>query len=663
MAILVISVSTDSSEDSVGTLAGRVILFGTIPTTILDTTPVITPPTTHTDTIVIPTETPIIAPTISPSPDYTSASSDYSPVSKASSNFHSDSSSRHSLSDHSSPDLPSTSAGPSRKRRRFPMTSVPALLPVFGALSPVCADLIPSPKRFRDFCHLADVEVGPKETSLRDDVIARGNGEPHLEQDIDPEIQVEIDECFAYAYALRDGGIDARFVVKAIDQDKIKTGVRGPVKVKVERITHPVMLEDIPEPAQEGAVKGHRIVRVESAVIALTERVAKLERDNMRLRGTASVESQRVDRLQRGMSPEEIEAGEAAMNLKRLNENGDEQENGNGGNRGNGNGGNEGRKRSGQNVARAYTTGKNKRKGYVGSFPYYNKCMLHHEGLCTIRCGNCKKVGHLTKDYRVTVTPNTQGTAVGNQQGNVCYECGRPGHFRKDCPKMRSQNRGNQTGNKTGCNKVTSKAYTIGGGGTNLDSNIVMSTFLLNNGYPSMLFDSGTDRSFVSTTFSALIDVAPSTLDTSNVVELADERVSETNIVLRGCTLGLLGHPFNIDLMPVELGSFDIIIGMDWLAKCHALIICDEKVVCIPYEDEVYLAQVTSKKAENKSEEKQLEDVPIVREFLEVFLEDLPRLPPARQVEFQSDLVPDVAHVARAPYRLAQPKCKSYPLS
>nr|GEW23016.1 hypothetical protein [Tanacetum cinerariifolium] len=80
MAISVILVSSDSSEDSVGTPAGRVILFGTIPTTISDTTPVITPPTTQTDTTVIPTETPIIAPTIPPSPDYTPASPDYSPA-------------------------------------------------------------------------------------------------------------------------------------------------------------------------------------------------------------------------------------------------------------------------------------------------------------------------------------------------------------------------------------------------------------------------------------------------------------------------------------------------------------------------------------------------------------------------------------------------------
>ncbi|GKB56458.1 putative reverse transcriptase domain-containing protein, partial [Tanacetum coccineum] len=294
----------------------------------------------------------------------------------------------------------------------------------------------------------------------------------------------------------------------------------------------------------------------------------------------------------------------------------------------------------GQNVERAYTAGNNERKGYVGSLPYCNKCRLHHEGLCT-------------------------RAAVGNQPGVICYECGRPGHFRKDCPKSRNQNRGNQTrnksgnktGNQTGGNEATLKAYVIGGGGTNHDSNVVTGTFLLNNCYASMLFDSGADRSFVSSTFSALLDVAPSTLDTSYAVELADGRISETNVVLRGCTLGLLGHPFDIDLMPVELGSCDVIIGMDWLAKYHVLIVCDEKVVRIPYGDEVLIIR-----GDNYDGESKLNIISCTRtykyiqkgcqEFLEVFPDDLPGLPPAQQVEFQIDLVLSVAPVARAPYRL-----------
>ncbi|GJS21664.1 putative reverse transcriptase domain-containing protein [Tanacetum coccineum] len=288
----------------------------------------------------------------------------------------------------------------------------------------------------------------------------------------------------------------------------------------------------------------------------------------------------------------------------------------------------------------AARSAKNKRR--IESNLRDNRRQLHHEGLCTMRCENCKKVRYQTRDCRAAIALNTQRAPVGNQQGIICYECGRPGHFRKDFPN-----------------------YALVEEEPNLIPTFVSAgareRAILNNCYASMLFDSGADRSFVSTTFSALLDVTLTTLDTSYAVELADGRISETNIVLRGCTLGLLGHPFDIDLMPVELGSFDVIIGMDWLVKYHALIVCDEKVARIPYGNEVliirgdncdnrsklniiscmktqkyiekgcqvYLAQVTSKKAEDKSEERRLEDVPIVREFLEVFPEDLPRLPPA----------------------------------
>ncbi|GKF29605.1 hypothetical protein Tco_0095947, partial [Tanacetum coccineum] len=198
----------------------------------------------------------------------------------------SDSSSRHSLSDHSSLDLPSTSAGPSRKKRRSSMTSITALSPVSGALSPIRADLIPSPKRIRDSSYLADIEVDPRETSLRDDAIVR------------------IDECFAYADALRDRGIDARVVVETINREEIETGVRGPVEVRVDRVTHLVVAHDILEPAQEGAVKvtyetlGDLVQRFHDHTEEIL-RIRELERDNRRLRDMMDVVSQRVARSQR----------------------------------------------------------------------------------------------------------------------------------------------------------------------------------------------------------------------------------------------------------------------------------------------------------------------------------------------------------------------------
>nr|GEW19281.1 putative reverse transcriptase domain-containing protein [Tanacetum cinerariifolium] len=129
---------------------------------------------------------------------------------------------------------------------------------------------------------------------------------------------------------------------------------------------------------------------------------------------------------------------------------------------------------------------------------------------------------------------------------------------RSDCPNLKDQNRRNKAGNKNGVGEAKGKAYV---------------------------------------------------LDVSYVVELANGRISKTNTVLRGSMLGLLGHPFNIDLILVELGSFDVIIGMDWLVNHHAVIVCDERIVRIPYGDKVLIVQVTKKETVDKSEEKRLEDV------------------------------------------------------
>nr|GEY89425.1 hypothetical protein [Tanacetum cinerariifolium] len=230
-----------------------------------------------------------------------------------------------------------------------------------------------------------------------------------------------------------------------------------------------------------------------------------------------------------------------------------------------------------QNVARAYTAGPGEKKVYTGELPLCTKCNYHHTGQYVPKCGKCK-------------------SGNGVAQGRV---------------------------------------YVLGGRDASPDSNIITSTFLLNNRYAKILFDIGADRSFVSTTFSTLIDITPTTLENYYDVELADGKIIGVNTIIRGCTLNFMNHHFNIDLMHVPLGSFDVIIGMDWLTKYHGVIICDEKIVrgC-----DVFLANITTKEAKDKSEGKRLKDVPIVRDFPEVFPEDLPGIPPARPVEFQIDL-------------------------
>nr|GEW49547.1 reverse transcriptase domain-containing protein [Tanacetum cinerariifolium] len=127
-----------------------------------------------------------------------------------------------------------------------------------------------------------------------------------------------------------------------------------------------------------------------------------------------------------------------------------------------------------------------------------------------------------------------------------------------------------------------------GHAGTNTDSNVVTGTFLVKNLYATILFDIGADRSFVSTALSSQIDITPTTLDHYYDVKVADGRRVGLNNVIWGCTLNL-NHPFNIDLMPIELGSFDVIIGMDWLAKYQAVIVCAEKTIRIPWGNETLI--------------------------------------------------------------------------
>nr|GEY15604.1 reverse transcriptase domain-containing protein [Tanacetum cinerariifolium] len=131
----------------------------------------------------------------------------------------------------------------------------------------------------------------------------------------------------------------------------------------------------------------------------------------------------------------------------------------------------------------------------------------------------------------------------------------------------------------------------LGKAGANPNNNVVMGTFLLNNHYASILFDTGADRSFVSIAFSSRIVITPTALDHDYNVELADGGIVGLNTIIRGCTINFLNHPFNIDLIPVELGSFDVIIGMDWLAKYHAVNICAEKIVRIPFGEEILIVR------------------------------------------------------------------------
>ncbi|GJS93476.1 putative reverse transcriptase domain-containing protein [Tanacetum coccineum] len=280
-----------------------------------------------------------------------------------------------------------------------------------------------------------------------------------------------------------------------------------------------------------------------------------------------------------------------------------------------------------QNVARAYTAGPGEKKVYEGSKTLCPKCNYHHDGQCTPKCTNYKRIGHLARDCRSpTATANNQRAPGANQRVVTCFECGAQVHFKRDCPKVKNNNRGNQAGN--GGEKA--RAYAVGNAGKNLDANVVTGTFLLNNRYASILFDTGADRSFMSTAFSSLIDIIPTVLDHDYDVELADGKIIRVNTIIR--------------------------------AKYHAVIVCDEKIVRIPFGNEILIVRGDGS---NNGHESRLNIISFtkIQKYLlkgcQVFLaHDLPGIPPNRKVEFQIDLVPGAAPVAWAPYRLAPSEMK-----
>ncbi|GKA62856.1 putative reverse transcriptase domain-containing protein [Tanacetum coccineum] len=185
-----------------------------------------------------------------------------------------------------------------------------------------------------------------------------------------------------------------------------------------------------------------------------------------------------------------------------------------------------------QNVSKVYNMGTGEKKPYGGSLPKCTKCHFHHNGLCTQKCHKCNKVGHFARYCRSSGNINSANTQKGNganPKGNGCFECGALGHFKRDCPKLKNKDGGNW--NAQGWVYAVGNAEKRGNASGNPESNVVTGTFLLNNRYASILFDTGADRSFIYSVFSSLIDIAQTLLENSYDVELADGKIVGIDLI------------------------------------------------------------------------------------------------------------------------------------
>ncbi|KAD7477238.1 hypothetical protein E3N88_00374 [Mikania micrantha] len=303
-----------------------------------------------------------------------------------------------------------------------------------------------------------------------------------------------------------------------------------------------------------------------------------------------------------------------------------------------------------------------KRKDYT-SKPTCKRCKKQHFGQCrTPKCLKCHKLGHLAENCRT-------------KRIVKCYGCGEEGHIRPECPKIVGEkNKDNPS--KSG---AKARAFVMDVGNARDEPEVMTGMFLLDNIYARVLFDTGATRSFVSIAFRHKIERKTSYLPNAYTVELANGEILRSGEIIRNCALELDDHKFTIDLLPIELGSFDVVVGMDWLTKNQAEIICAQKMVRIPLQEGKILVihgekpktalDIISCLKANKcmrkgcqaflayvleaNIEKMIEDIPVVSRYQDVFPDELPGIPPPREVEFRIDLIPGAAPVAKSPYRLA----------
>ncbi|KAK1423842.1 hypothetical protein QVD17_19151 [Tagetes erecta] len=317
--------------------------------------------------------------------------------------------------------------------------------------------------------------------------------------------------------------------------------------------------------------------------------------------------------------------------------------------------------------SKKWKSSNDKGKEYKGNKPTCKRCKRHHSGRCNVlKCLKCHKLGHSTENCRT-------------KKPVICYGCGEEGHIKPECPKLG----GDKKKESTSKGGAKARAFVMNVEEAREDPDVMTGMFLLENNHARVLFDTGATRSFISIAFRSRIERETSKLPNTYTIELANGKILEAGEVVKNCALQLDDHKFTIDLLPIELGSFDVVVGMDWLIKHQAEILCGKKIVKIPTKEgkilvisgekskavniitylrankcirrgcEAFLAYVMKGESDRK-----IGDVPIVSEFSDVFPEELPGIPPSREVEFRIDLIPGAAPVAKSPYRLAPSEMK-----
>ncbi|RVW79623.1 Transposon Ty3-I Gag-Pol polyprotein [Vitis vinifera] len=273
------------------------------------------------------------------------------------------------------------------------------------------------------------------------------------------------------------------------------------------------------------------------------------------------------------------------------------------------------------------------------------------------------------------------------RETGACFGCGKQGHLIRDCPENRKFVIGKpKEENKEDKQKpkAQGRVFAMTHRDAQATSDVVTGTLRIHTLFARVLIDPGSTHSFVSVSFAGLLGLPVASMDFDLIVATPVGDSVVASRMLRNCIVMIGYREMPVDLVLLDLQDFDVILGMDWLASYHASVDCFEKRVTfsIPGQPKFsfegkhvdrplrmisalrassllkkgcqgFLASVVSNESDLK-----LEDIPIVREYPDVFPEDLPGLPPEREMEFTIDLVPGTGPMSKAPYRMAPVELK-----
>ncbi|WOH01704.1 hypothetical protein DCAR_0521089 [Daucus carota subsp. sativus] len=262
----------------------------------------------------------------------------------------------------------------------------------------------------------------------------------------------------------------------------------------------------------------------------------------------------------------------------------------------------------------------------------------------------------------------------------ACFNCGRQGHTIKDCkaPLKKSGDQNNNNGKNE--QKNSGRVFSLTAKDAANSSGTITGTLSIGNCDATVLFDTGATHSFVSTSYVKHLCIAPTTLLSEFSVANPMGLNMSVNVQYLECVVRIEDRELSVDLLPIPMRDFDVILGMDWLEQHKATIDCQRKKIIfgnpnspefefqgsklaslgkfisaikarkmIAHGCEGYLAHMV----DSSIEQTKLDDVSVAREFPDVFPEDLDGLPPHREVEFSIDLIPGAQPISKAPYRMA----------